>query len=407
MLVILLATAAAVMAGALLAPKTYSATAELSAMANPAAADGSTDDLTALRGTLAELASSRDVVREVQARLDVERGTDELRDAISGDPLDGTSLVAVTVEDRDPRVAAETANIVADVLPLYDPSDGAFLFTTSDAAQEPSTWSSPNLVLVAAGGLVLALLLASAGALVRERRRSTVDTARVAEEATTAPLLAHVTPPHDLTSLPALHPGTADADVFRHLRVALETETSGAPAPRVVVAGVTPGEVNVWLGANLAISLATAGRRVLLIDGRMRDRGADTQTSEPDTAGLYDVLQGVDLVDGLSPGPVKNLEVLPAGQGGDVLTGTLIETDFVRVMGEAEERFDVVVVLAPSLDASDDAQVMATGGSLVLALPEGEVSVNSLRDHAARVRSVGARLLGVVLVSRHHERLAA
>ncbi len=134
------------------------------------------------------------------------------------------------------------------------------------------------MLLVAAG---VAVLLAFAVALARDRRTETVDDANDVENAAVAPLLAHLTAPADLTSMPALRPGSAEADMFRHLRLALEAETSGGPSKKVVVAGVSTGEVDVWLGANAAISLASVGRRVLLVDGRMGDRFGRPGEPEP------------------------------------------------------------------------------------------------------------------------------
>ena len=206
---------------------------------------------------------------------------------------------------------------------------------------------------------------------------------------------------------PRSTPGTSAADVFRHLRIALEAEASTNPVNKVVVTGVTCGDVNVWLGANLAISLANVGRRVLLVDGRIGEpaRPPDRRpspapwvctTSSPER----------DLDSALSPGPVELLTVLPSGNWGGAPTETLIETRFSDAMAEATERFDVVVVLAPPLDVCDDARVMAAGGSLLLAVPEGGVSPAQLRAHADNIRSVGVRLLGIVLVGRRAERVS-
>src|SRR4051812_37361325 len=403
---ILALTAAGVAAGLYFAPKTYSATATVSAAATDSQTAGA-DDLDALRGTLAELAGSADVLSEVGDRLTVPRSQDQLRREVSGAWIDGTVLVQVTVEDSDPRVAAEIANAVADVLPQHDPSGGAFTFTTTNPARPPLTYSSPNLLLAIGAGTVLGLILALCGALLRDRRGTTLVDAKGAAESAAAPVLAHVFPPRDPTTLPALSPGTAAAAVFRHLRIALEAEASAEPTSKIVVTGVTAGDVNVWLGANLAISLATVGRRVLLVDGRIGDRYGRPIAAAPDTAGLYELLTGADFDAALSPGPVENLTVVPAGDWGGEPTDTLIETRFSDAMAEAAERFDVVVILAPPLDACDDARVMASGGSLLLAVPEGAVPTAELHDHAAQIRSVGIRLLGLVLVSRRAERTSA
>lgn len=403
-LLVLLLTGCAVAVGVSLAPKTYRATAVLAATADPGTSE-SPDDLDALRGTLAELASSRELLTEVQGELDVDRDVSDLRSAVSGEWVGGTILIQVVAEDADPQVAADLANQVAMTLPYYDPSANAFLFTQTNEAQAPRTYSSPNLLLAIGVGAALAIVLAVAAAVARDRRTSTVVDGAALEDATDTPLLGHVPVPRDPTTLPALYPGTAAADVFRQLRIALEAQAAGSPVSRVVVAGVTPGEVNVWLGANLAISLANVGRTVLLVDGRMGPRHGRSIAAEPDTPGLFDVLAGTDLARAVSPGPVDLLAVLPAGDAGAEPYESMLETVFADRMAEAEAAYDVVIVLAPALETCDDARVMAARGALLMVVPEGQVSAEALRAHADRVRSVGASLLGAVLVGRRAERV--
>lgn len=404
--VIVVATLAAAGAGLWLAPKTYESTATLAAAASPdAAATG--ENLDSLRGSLGELANSEDVLADVASRLEDPRDVEELRDHVSGRWVSGTILIQIEVADSDPETAAEIANTVAEVLPLYDPSGGAFLYTVSDPAQPATTFSSPNLLLGLAAGLALAALLGVCGALLRDRRSAGVGDACEVAQLTDAPVLARVARPRDPTTLPALYPGTAAAEVFRELRIALEAAASSEPARVVVVSGLRSGDVNVWLGANLAVSLAGVERRVLLVDGRLGDREGRPIAAAPQTSGLYDVLNGEPLAEALSAGPVENLTVLPAGEWGGEPSDTLLETRFAHAMAQAASRFDVVVVLAPPLDAGDDARVMAARGSLILAVPETGVSQRELHHQVSRVRSVGGRLLGVVLVGRRAERMAS
>jgi capsular polysaccharide biosynthesis protein/Mrp family chromosome partitioning ATPase len=409
---VLLIMGAAVTAGVVLAPKSYAATATVSAAEQTGVADS--EDPDALRATLAELASSQGVVDEVLARTDVDRSAEELRGSITGEWLRGTILVDVTVEDRDPEVAAEVANTVVAVLvdgavlsDLVGPSIGrALVLSVGDGALAPDSFRRPDLRLVVGIGLLLALGLAATAAVVRDRRTHTLADAADVEEAATAPMLAHLTPPADLTSMPALSPGTAEADLFRHLRLALETEAE-AGSPRVVIAGIAHGDVNVWIGANVALALAGTGRRVLLVDGRMGERFGTPVEEAPDTPGLYDVLAGTDLQSALSPGPVDLLQVLPAGRYGDASIPELIAQRFPTVMESAATLFDNVVVIGPPLEVCDDSRVMAVDSSMVLALVESSVSASGLRAHADRVRSVGGKLLGVVLVGRQPDRTAA
>lgn len=401
-------TGIALAIGIALAPKTYTSTAVVSATQDPDVPSTlSSDDLESLRGTMAELANSRAVVEQVRSSLGVDRSVDDLRRSIDGTSVDGTVLLEVEARDRDPDVAAEIANAAAGALQFYTPGEDVFRYTETTRAQPAVTYSDPDLLIAGAAGLAVAAVLSCLCAVARDQRRSTVDHGRIAEEAADAPLLAHVSPPRDLTALPALHPGTAAADVFRHLRLALEIEGSKDPVDVVVVAGIGGGEINVWLGANLAISLASVGRRVLLVDGRLDSRSGNLDADTSGRTGLFEVLDGAPLEDALIDGPVDGLRVLPAGDGQGRSAEALIETRWSEVLTEARSLADVVIVLAPPMDVCDDARVMAAGGSLVLAVPEGRVSVAALRVHSDRVRSVGARLLGLVLVGHRADRLAA
>jgi polysaccharide biosynthesis transport protein len=405
-LLVLVISGAAVSAGLWLAPKSYTATATVAADKNPAV-DTDAEELDELRATIGALATSRAVVLAVQAGLEVERSLAELVDAIEGEWVEGTILVRITAEDSDPEVAADIANLAAGALPDLAATRDAFDFETTSPAEPPRTFASPDLRLVVGVAVIGGVLLAVTAAVLRDRRVTTVDDAAAAEEAATAPLLAHLPPPRDPTSMPTLQPGTAAADRFRHIRMALEADASAGGSSKVVVAGVTGGDATVWLAANVAIALASVGRRVLLVDGRMGERFGRPVEEEPDTPGLYDVLSGVPLESAVSPGPVELLSVLPSGNWGEEPVAALLQNRFDAVMDRAAQDYDVLIVLAPPLDAGDDARVMAAGGALLLAVPQGGVSSTRLRTHADRVRSIGARLLGVVLIGRRAEAMAA
>jgi Mrp family chromosome partitioning ATPase/capsular polysaccharide biosynthesis protein len=408
-LLILVVAGVGAAVGLRLAPKTYSATASVFTRQDPTSTE-STSDLNELRATVAELASSSDVAVAVQSRLHdvgVEREVSGLEASIEGEWVTSTFLIRVSAEDRDPEVAALIANLVVDELDEVTPASGAFEFEVSEQAVPPDRFSDPDLRVMIPLSAVAAALLAAFGAVLRDRWANTVDDASGAEDAALAPLLAHLAPPRDPSALPTLQPGTAAADRFRHLRLAFEGEAGSGVSKKIVVAGATSGDSTVWLAANVAIALAGVGRRVLLVDGRMGERFGRPVEQGPDTPGLYDVLCGAPIQEAVSPGPVELLSVLPPGNFGREPVGPLLEARFGAVMDRVVADFDVAVVLAPPLDVCDDARLMSVGGSLVLTVPEGAVSRSKLRAQTDKVRALGARVLGVVLIGRRAEPVAA
>lgn len=393
----------AVALGVVLAPKTYSARAEVAA----AAAGGSTgEDLDSLRGTLAENANSTDVLDQVRSQLDVERSVDDLSRNVDASWVEGTVLIRVEARDSDPEVAADIANLVTAALPLKDPSEGIFRFSPSDPARVPQTFSSPNLLLAIGVGALLALVLGASAALVRDRRTYTVSSAATVEQVLDIPVLAHIQPPRE-PGLLAMYAGTPDADIFRRLRVSIEVEASGDPAGLVVVTGVTDGDLNAWLAANLAISLAGVGRHTLLVDARMGAGASRPTDLEPASAGLYEVLRGAPLSSALNPGPVDGLEVISSGRWGAESHDQLLETGFAKAAQVMRDRFDVVVVIANSITDSDDAAILGSLGAVLLGVTEGELRPHELTKVHYRLVASGSRLLGVVLVGRSKEKWAA
>jgi capsular polysaccharide biosynthesis protein len=351
-LLVTVLTGAAVAVGVMMAPKTYTATAEISALSS---VQGSNDDQDSLRSTLGELANSREVVADVEEELDGARSGDELRRSIAGRWVEGTVLVEISVDDRDPEMAARIANLTYAALTRNDPSRGGLRYTLSNPANPPVTYSSPNLLFAILVGTMVSLVLGAAAALARDRRTFRITTAADLESVVTAPVLGHV------------HP---------------------------------PGDLNAWLAANLAISTAQVGRRTLLVDARMGAGAARQTGTEPGTPGLYEVLRGTPLVRALSPGPVHGLDVLPSGSWGAESHAQLLETSFASMAEEAQEHFDVVVVIANPTTVNDDAVTMGARGAVVLAVPEGALSPEQLRRTSYRIGAVGARLLGTVLVGR-------
>jgi Mrp family chromosome partitioning ATPase len=79
---------------------------------------------------------------------------------------------------------------------------------------------------------------------------------------------------------------------------------------------------------------------------------------------------------------------------------------FRRVLDDLDGLFDAVLVLAPPPSVSDDARVMAIGGSLLLVVAARSVREPKLRELIADLRATRTRVLGAVLIgSRNRVRV--
>src|SRR4030095_12728275 len=65
-------------------------------------------------------------------------------------------------------------------------------------------------------------------------------------------------------------PPSPEAEVFRAVRTSIMAARSELPSKALLLTSVTPGEGKTMVAANLAVALAQAGRKVLLVDADMR-----------------------------------------------------------------------------------------------------------------------------------------
>ena len=140
------------------------------------------------------------------------------------------------------------------------------------AAPQP-TPISPNVPFNLALGIALGLLVGIAAAFVRNARDTRVRSAERLQELTGAPVLSEIASDRDARLHPltlGAPPGSARVESFRKLRTNLQFLEPTRPHRVVVVTSATVGEGKSTTACNLALALADAGSRVLLIDLNLR-----------------------------------------------------------------------------------------------------------------------------------------
>ena len=379
-----------------LAPRVYESTATISAAPSQEALR-STGNLATLQATIARLVTTGDVLDAARRRITPTPTLAAMKDSVTGTLVTGTVLVRVTARHEDPAMAARIANAVAAELPSHDPSDRVFTFALVDTARPAAAPVSPNVRIIVVIGVVLGLALAVAAALLQDNAARRADTAEDVQETTGIGVLARLPRPRDRDALDAAEPDSRSAAAFRALRIALEFVAAREPLPALVVTSAVPDDAEGWFAVNLAVALAQVQHRVLLVDGNLAHPRTHPALSAPGKAGLAEVLAGAATEPLLVDGPVPNLSVLPAGNAPGQ-AAELVETRFGEVLQGWTREYDVVLVDAPAVTESDDARVMAVAGAVLLSVPAGRVSPRTLRDVAASLRVVNARMAGAVLV---------
>jgi len=150
-------------------------------------------------------------------------------------------------------------------------------------------------------------------------------------------------------------PESALAESVRQLRAAVVKRCEQEQAKTILFIPGMPGSGATSVVANLAVSLALAERRTLLIDANFRKPALHTVFDLPPTPGLGEALLGqTPLEKTTRPTAVANLDLLPAGAASLRISERLTTAAVDRVLNQARELYDVVLLdVAPAMISSD------------------------------------------------------
>ncbi|MBB2901365.1 non-specific protein-tyrosine kinase [Kineococcus radiotolerans] len=352
--------------------------------------------------------TSPKVLQPVIDELDLDTTPRALSDHVGSSAPLGTVLIEVTVDESSPQRAADIANSVSkhfgravSELEQATPASASpvriNVLRPAVVREDPI---APNLLRTLALGLLAGVVLGTGLAVLREVLDTTVKSLSTITDLG-APALGLV-PAGEGGPRPELvveGSRSPQSEALRQIRTNLQFADVDHPPRVLVVTSALPGEGKSTTAVNLALTAATAGMRVVLVEGDLRlPRVADYLGVE-DSAGLTTVLAGrADLDDVLQPYGDTGLSVLASGPIPLNPAALLGSRHMGDLLARLRERADLVIIDSPPLLPVADAAVLArqTDGALVV-VKHGKTTRDHLTRALERLRAVDAPVLGGVL----------
>ena len=323
-----------------------------------------------------------------------------------------TVMIDIAATDRDPEQAARIADAVAKSLSevvqnvLEKPQQGTMRSTVTvtvvQSAIVPTSPSSPNLTLYAAGGAVLGLGLGVVIAAIRTLLDTRVRTLADLRASVDAPILGGILFDPGSRRQPLVvqdDPGSPQAESYRMLRTNLDFISTKGQSRSFVVTSAMPVAGKSTVSANLAVALARSGARVAVVEADLRKPRVADYLGISSGLGLTDVLVGrAELADVMRKWRIGELYVLPAGTPPPNPSELLGSSVMSRVIDELNRYFDVVLFDTPPLLPVTDAAVLAarTHGAVLVAA-SGRTKRQEVVEAAQVLRRAGVTLSGVVM----------
>jgi capsular exopolysaccharide synthesis family protein len=197
---------------------------------------------------------------------------------------------------------------------------------------------------------------------------------------------------------------TMMADAYRSAITSILLSRVNGVSPRVIlVTSPRPKAGKTTTVANLGISLAEIGRRVLLIDGDLRRPRLGKLFGLQFATGLSDALLAEDngtitLDSVVRPSTVPGLYVLPGGSEPANISRLLHSAHLYNLVEVARSQYDFVLIDSPPMMGMADARLLSRNADGVILISRaGETSPEQLGEARERLADDGTPVIGTIL----------
>lgn len=199
-------------------------------------------------------------------------------------------------------------------------------------------------------------------------------------------------------------PKASVSEVFRTLRTNVQFMTASNEHNSILFTSTQAGDGKSWIAANLAITFAQAGKKVILVDTDMR-RGKQHNIFElSNNKGLsnYLILSVKDSQDALGEyiqrTLIDNLYVITAGIVPPNPSELLTSTKMVNLIKTLEEMADIVIFdSTPSTMVTDALAISRYVGSTLIVASHKKTKMELLKQIKKNIENVGGKVSGVIL----------
>ena len=193
-------------------------------------------------------------------------------------------------------------------------------------------------------------------------------------------------------------PKSPISEVFRLLRTNIQYINKDEKSTAIMLTSTTPANGKTFVTANLAITLAQANKRVILVDSDIRKPRLHKVFELENELGLSDYLS--NSTDGLyiRKTNVENLSIVTAGTMANNPSELIGQEKFKKTIEALKEKYDYVIIdSSPILMVTDSILVSRVVDATILIAIYNKTRIDDLKSAVRRINYVGGNVAGVVV----------
>jgi capsular exopolysaccharide synthesis family protein len=203
------------------------------------------------------------------------------------------------------------------------------------------------------------------------------------------------------------HPRSPISEAYRVLRSNIRFAWVGNPESALLVTSAEPAEGKTTTAANLAVVMAQAGKRVILVDSDLRRPSLHKFFEVQNGGGLTGLLvnEGLTPDEALKATGVDGLRLLTSGDLPPNPTELLASDSMRDLLRRLDELADLIVLDSPPILTVADASILGSiADGAVLVVRAGKTRSEACRRGKEALENSGVKVLGVILNSLSRRR---
>lgn len=195
------------------------------------------------------------------------------------------------------------------------------------------------------------------------------------------------------------NPADTAVEAIRSLRTSVYFSVMNQGNNLVMISSASPGVGKSFVSSNMAVVLANAGKKVLLIDTDLRKGRIHKTFGLSNKTGLSEYLAQQDITQpAIHRGVIENLDVICRGKNVTHSSELLMGERFKHLLDTVKGQYDIVVIdTAPILAITDSAIIGKYVGTSLLIAYYGVNTVKDIELSLKRFKQNDIEITGVIL----------
>jgi polysaccharide biosynthesis transport protein len=201
-------------------------------------------------------------------------------------------------------------------------------------------------------------------------------------------------------ALVAFHlPKSTASESFRGIRTSILLSSAESEPQILLVSSAGPREGKTITAANIAVTMAQSGSKVIILDCDMRRPKIHKLFGLPREHGISNLLASSSDVEGaIVSTRIPNLDVMPCGPIPPNPSEILGSKRMVNLLDSLRKKYTRIIIDSPPSTAVTDAVVLSKSvDGVILVIRAGETIRQMAKNGVAQFEAVGAPILGAIL----------